>query len=117
MILSASRRTDIPAFYADWFINRLKGGYVYIPNPRNPNRMGKVTISPENVDCIVFWTKNPLPMMDKLYLIGEMGYQFYFQFTLTPYGKDVEKYLPDKSVLINTLKKLSQKLGKHRVRR
>ena len=87
MIISASRRTDIPALYSKWFLNRLEEGFVMIPNPRIPKRLGRVELSPDNVDCIVFWTKNPIPMLDKLNRIEAMGYAFYFQFTLTPYGK------------------------------
>ena len=59
MILSASRRTDIPAFYADWFLNRLREGYVLVRNPMNYHQVSEVKLTPENVDCIVFWTKNP----------------------------------------------------------
>jgi len=66
MIISASRRTDIPALYSKWFFNRLEAGFVMIPNPRVPNRLGRVELSPDTVDCIVLWTKNPAPMLDKL---------------------------------------------------
>ena len=59
MILSASRRTDIPAFYADWFLNRLREGSVLVRNPMNYHQVSEVKLTPENVDCIVFWTKNP----------------------------------------------------------
>ena len=75
MIISASRRTDIPAFYSEWLMKRLKEVYVLIPNPRNADRLGRVKLSPENVDCIVFWKKNPMPMLDKLEQLKEkMGY-------------------------------------------
>ena len=66
MIVSASRRTDIPAFYAPWFYNRLKEGYVLVPNPFNPRTVSRVGLTPDTVDCIVFWTKNPAPMLDGL---------------------------------------------------
>ena len=84
MILSASRRTDIPNYYSDWFLNRIKEGYVYVRNPMNPRQVSKITLSPEVVDCIVFWTKNPKPMLMKLDALG--AYAYYFQFTLTGYG-------------------------------
>ncbi len=61
MIISASRRTDIPCFYSEWFLNRLREGYVLIPNPRNANRLGRVELSPKNVDGIVFWRKTRRP--------------------------------------------------------
>jgi len=115
MIISASRRTDIPAFYSEWFINRLKEGFVYIKNPRNPNRIASVELSTDVVDCIVFWTKNPRPMLSKLDTIGAMGYPFYFQFTITSYDNHVEKGLPAKVEIMETFKRLSDKIGKHRV--
>ena len=66
MIISVSRRTDIPAFYADWFCNRLRAGYVLVRNPMNVHSVSKVALSPEVVDAFVFWTKNPLPLMKRL---------------------------------------------------
>ena len=111
MIISASRRTDIPAFYSEWFMNRLKEGYVLIPNPRNPNRIGRVNLSPDNVDCIVFWTKNPSPLLEKLYQIDHMGYSYYIQFTLTPYDQMIETHLPPKSELLQTFIKMSEQIG------
>jgi hypothetical protein len=92
-------------------LNRLHEGYALIPNPRNANRLGKVELSPENVDCIVFWTKNPAPMMDRLPLIDKMGYQYYFEFTVTAYGGEIERNLPDKRIVIDTFKRLSDRLG------
>lgn len=115
MIISASRRTDIPAFYSEWFINRLKEGFVYIKNPRNANRVTYLELSPDVVDCIVFWTKNPQLMLNKLDIINAMGFQYYFQFTITPYSNDMEKGLPIKAEIMETFKRLSDKIGKHRV--
>lgn len=60
MILSVSRRTDIPNYYSEWFFNRLKEGFLYVRNPMNFHQISKIKISPDVVDCIVFWTKNPL---------------------------------------------------------
>ena len=114
MIVSASRRTDIPAFYSEWFMNRLKEGYVLIPNPRNANRLGHAVLSPENVDCIVFWTKNPIPMLDKLKAIDEMGYAYYIQFTLTPYDNAVEPGLPPKRELLQAFIELSERTDNKR---
>jgi hypothetical protein len=76
LILSVSRRTDIPAFYAEWFFNRLKDGYVLARNPFNYRQVSKVSLSPEVIDCIVFWTKDPTKMLDKLDLLGD--YKYYF---------------------------------------
>ena len=113
MIISASRRTDIPAFYSDWFFNRIRQGFVIIRNPMNYNQLSRVSLATEVVDCIVFWTKDPMRMLDR---IDELeSYNFYFQFTLTPYEKDIEPQLRDKNDLIETFKRLSEKIGRHRV--
>lgn len=114
MIISASRRTDIPSYYSQWFFNRLKDGYAYVRNPMNPHRISEVSLSPDVVDGIVFWTKNPTPMLEHLDKLRD--YTYYFQFTLTPYGPDVEKNLPSKNeVMIPTFRKLSSLIGKERV--
>ena len=109
MIISASRRTDIPAFYSDWFFNRIKERYVLVRNPMNYRQISKVNLSPEVVDCIVFWTKNPEPILAKLDKLKD--YNFYFQFTLTPYAQDVELSLPAKGCLIESFKRLATKIG------
>lgn len=115
MILSVSRRTDIPAFYTEWFMNRLHEGFVYVKNPMNANQISKVNIRPEVVDCIVFWSKNPEPLIKKLDEIDQMGYKYYFQFTITPYDSSIEKSLPDKNEIIETFIALSKKIGKDKV--
>ena len=114
MILSVSRRTDIPAWYADWFFARLHAGYADVRNPYRPGQVSRVPMTPDMVDGIVFWTKNPLPMLSRL---GELGhFSYYFQFTLTPYGSELEPGLPSKEeVLIPALKRLSSLAGKNRV--
>ncbi|MCI9604446.1 MAG: DUF1848 domain-containing protein, partial [Ruminococcus sp.] len=88
MILSVSRRTDIPAFYAEWFFQRIREGFLYVRNPMNPRQVSRIGLSPEVVDCIIFWSKNPAPMLERLDELRE--YPFYFQFTLTGYGRDIE---------------------------
>ena len=113
MILSVSRRTDIPNYYSEWFVNRIKEGYLYVKNPMNAHQISRINLSPDIVDCIVFWTKNPINMLDKLDEFKD--YQYYFQITLTGYGKDVEPGLPDKKrELIPAFKELSGKIGKKR---
>lgn len=114
MILSASRRTDIPNYYSEWFLNRIKEGYLYVRNPFHARQISKITISPEVVDCIVFWTKNPEPMFARL---GELGaYPYYFQFTLTGFGRDIESHIPHKKkVMIPVFRTLSDKIGRERV--
>lgn len=113
MILSVSRRTDIPNYYSEWFVNRIKEGYLYVKNPMNEHQISRIDLSPDIVDCIVFWTKNPINIFDKLDDLKD--YQYYFQITLTGYGRDVEPGLPDKNkVLIPSFKVLSEKIGKKR---
>ena len=113
MIISASRRTDIPAFYSGWFFNRLKEGYVLVRNPMNIRQISKVLLTPDVVDCIVFWSKNPKNMLSKLTMLN--GYHYYFQFTLNSYNEDVETAVPPKKIIIETFKALSEKIGSERV--
>ena len=114
MILSVSRRTDIPNYYSEWFYNRIKEGFLYVRNPMNAHQISEIKITPDIVDCIVFWTKNPLPMMKRLDEIKY--YSYYFQFTLTGYGNDVEANLPNKkTTMIPIFQELSDKIGKQRV--
>ena len=74
MIISASRRTDIPSYYMDWFINRLKDGYVLTRNPMNFHQVSRISLSPDVVDGIVFWTKNPIPMLSRLRELEDYPY-------------------------------------------
>ena len=110
MILSVSRRTDIPNYYSEWFYNRIKEGFLYVRNPMNAHQISEIKITPDVVDCIVFWTKNPLPMIKRLDEIKE--YNYYFQFTLTGYGNDVEVNLPNKKTkMIPVFQELSEKIA------
>ena len=114
MILSVSRRTDIPNYYSEWFFNRIKEGFVYVRNPMNPHQVSRIDLSPEVVDCIVFWTKNPEPMMGRLDELD--AYNYYFQFTLTGYGKDMECNVPHKKEkMIPIFQELAEKIGNNRV--
>jgi hypothetical protein len=114
MILSASRRTDIPAFYAEWFLNRIKERYVLSRNPINPRQVGRIDLSPELIDCIVFWTKNPAPLMVRLQELE--AYHYYFHFTLNAYEADVEPGLAIKhGSLVDTFMQLSEKTSKERM--
>ena len=114
MILSVSRRTDIPNYYSEWFFNRIKERFVYVRNPMNEHQISKIDLSPDVVDCIVFWTKNPEPMITRLDELSE--YNYYFQFTLTGYGKDIECNVPHKKEkMIPIFQELSRKIGKQKV--
>ena len=113
MILSVSRRTDIPAFYSEWFFNRIKEGFVCVRNPMNRHQISKIQLTPALVDCIVFWSKNPKPMLNQLHLLND--YMYYFQFTINPYNMGLEVGVPKKDSIIETFKQLSEKLGPKRV--
>lgn len=114
MIVSASRRTDIPAFYSEWFFNRIKEGYVLVRNPMNYHQVSKISLLPEIVDCIVFWTKNPIPMLERIDDLQK--YNYYFQFTLNSYSDDIEPNVPSKTKeIINTFNILSNKIGREKI--
>jgi hypothetical protein len=112
MIISASRRTDIPAHYSGWLFRRLSEGFVRTRNPMNPANIKRISLLPEDVDGIVFWSKDPAPMLPRLTELGR--YKYYFQFTLTPYGQDIEPGVPDKAAVIETFKRLSDAIGPER---
>ncbi len=113
MIVSVSRRTDIPAFYSDWFFRRLEEGYALVKNPVSPHQVSKVGLTAGEVDCFVFWTKNPAPMLGRLERL--CGYMYYFQYTLTPYGNDIEKNIPTAGEAVKTFKRLSEMIGNNRL--
>lgn len=113
MILSVSRRTDIPAFFSEWFYNRVKEGFTYVRNPMNIHQISKIPINTEVVDCIVFWTKNPEKMIHSLDELNK--YNYYFQFSVNPYNQEIEKSVPRKKRIFDTFKKLSDKIGSKRI--
>ncbi|MHC1694531.1 MAG: DUF1848 domain-containing protein [Eubacteriales bacterium] len=115
MIISASRRTDIPCYYSEWFMKRVRAGYVLTRNPMNPSQVSRIALSPEVVDCIVFWTKDASNLLPYLEELDGLGYNYYFQFSLTPYGRDIEKNLRDKSELMESFRELSERIGRKRV--
>ena len=115
MIISASRRTDIPALYPEWFMNRIRQGEVLIPNPYNRKKITRIELTPDTVDCIAFWTKNPEPMIPYLRELDDLGYRYYFEMTITDYEEDVEPKAPSMEDAMATFLLLSEKLGKERI--
>lgn len=107
MILNVSGRTDIVAFYTDWFMNRYHEGFVDVRNPFNPKLISRIDFS--DVDAILFCTKNPIPILNK---INEINKPIIFHVTLTPYKKDIEPNVPPKGKIVETVKKLSKIIGK-----
>jgi hypothetical protein len=113
VIVSASRSTDIPAFYADWFINRLKKGYLKWKNPFNGSPL---YVSFAKTRVIVFWSKNPKPMMKHLDYLDKIGMNYYFQFTLNDYVKEgIEKKVGSVDKRIEKFIELSERIGKEKV--
>lgn len=113
MIVSASRRTDIPAFFMPWLVGRLREGFALVRNPYNPHRVSRIPLTPDVLDAMVLWTKNPLPMLPHLDALRDVPY--YIQFTLTPYGRDIERNLPDKTALLGGFSELSRRIGPERL--
>ena len=109
MIIQTGMRTDIPAFYSEWLVNRIKEGYVLVRNPYNPGQVTKYSLSPEVVDLIGFCTKNPAPMLKYMDVLKPYG-QYWF-ITITPYGKDIEPHVPDKNTVMEEFKRLSGYVG------
>jgi hypothetical protein len=114
MIISASRRTDIPAFYADWLVNRINAGYCLVKNPFNPSQIKRVSLLTQDVDGIVLWTKNAAPLLPEISELNSFSY--YFQYTITPYHSDIESGLRDKKkVIIPAFLKLAAMIGSKRM--
>lgn len=110
MIINASGRTDIVAYYMNWFVNRWNEGYFDVRNPFNPKLVSRIFVS--DVDMIVFCTKNPLPLLDTIHLFSV---PIQLQVTITGYFKDMEPHVPDKGEIIACVQKLSSYLGKENV--
>ena len=113
MIINTGMRTDIPAFYSTWLLNKIKEGYVLVRNPYYRNQVTRYSLSPQLVDCLAFCTKNPHPLMAHFDVLDKFK-QFWF-ITITPYGKDLEPNVPDKKQVIEDFKVLSKHLGANAV--
>jgi hypothetical protein len=105
-IISVSRRTDIPAFYGGWFMHRLKEGFAGVVNPFGGQKY-VVSLRPKDVICFVFWSKNFTAFLDNLKIISDLGYKFYFNYTVTGLPSIFEHNV-DKVPAIETLKLLSK---------
>ncbi len=109
MIIQIGNRTDIPAFYSEWFVNRLQEGFVLVRNPFNPQTVTRYILDPSVVDLMIFCTKNPEPMLNKMEFL-EQYHQYWFV-TITPYGKDIEPRVPEKSFVMESFRRLSAIVG------
>jgi hypothetical protein len=111
MIVSASRRTDIPAFYPEWMTRRIREGWCAVPNPLNPRQVSRVSLLPHDVDVIVFWTRNPKPLMRHLGELDSRGLRYYFQFTILGYPREIDPKCPPLEGAIRVFRELSQRIG------
>lgn len=113
MILNTGSRTDIPAYYSDWFYNRIEAGYVLVRNPYYPSQITKYLLSPDVIDVMVFCTKNPSPMLDRLSLLS--AFDTFWFVTITPYGTEIEPHVPPKEQVIASFWQLSAAIGSSRI--
>ncbi len=113
MIIQTGMRTDIPAFYAEWFRNRLAAGFVCVRNPFNPRSVARYDLSPNAVDLIGFCTKNPAPMLPHLPLLKPYGQHWFV--TITGYGKEIEPNVPAKTIVLRDFQRLSEAVGPNAV--
>lgn len=114
-IVSASRRTDIPAFYSPWLMNRLREEYALVPNPFNPRQVSNVDLRPERVACLVLVTKDPRPMLPHLDELEGRGFRFLFQVTVTGLPRFLEPGVPEAVVVIDAVRRLAARIGPGRV--
>jgi hypothetical protein len=115
LIISASRRSDIPAFYAQWFIKRIRAGYCTVPNPFNRQQIAHVSLLPEDVDVIVFWTRNPKPLFPYLDELDQRGFLYYFQYTLLGYPRQIDQHVPSRKKAFQTFQELADRIGPKRL--
>lgn len=112
MLINASERTDIAQYYSEWLMNRVREGWALSRNPVVPNRVIRYRLSPDVVDCIVFCTKNPEPMLRHLPELRERGFSLFFYVTITSYGREIEPRVPAYHRVIESFQRLSETLGR-----
>jgi hypothetical protein len=115
VIVSASRRTDVPAFYGEWFLNRLREGQCRVANPFNRKQVSEVSLRPEDVDAFVFWTRDPRPFTPALDDLDDQGWPYVFLFTLTGYGPPLEPHAPLTAEAVGAFRELADRIGPERV--
>ena len=115
MIISASRRTDIPAFHAAWFLQAVREGSCRVANPFNPAQVSEISLRPEAVDALVFWTRNAAPLLPHLAELDARGYRYYFLYTLTGYPRVLEPGVPPREEALATMRRLAECLGPDRL--
>ncbi|MCE5245127.1 MAG: DUF1848 domain-containing protein [Desulfobacteraceae bacterium] len=115
MIVSVSRRTDVPSFYTEWFMNRIRAGWCSVPNPFNPAQVSRVSLAPEDVDVLVFWTRNPRPLLDFLPELEARRYRSVFLYTILGYPREIDPGSPPLETALKTFRELSRTIGPGRM--
>ena len=115
MIISASRRTDLPAFYTDWLLQRLRAQYCEVANPFNPRQVTRVSLCAEEVEALAFWTRDARPLLPHLPELDACGYRYFFHYTLTGYPRAFEPHTPAPAEAIATMRRLAEAIGPARV--
>ncbi|MEW6525992.1 MAG: DUF1848 domain-containing protein [Spirochaetota bacterium] len=115
MIISASRRTDIPAFYSQWFMDCIQKGHCTVTNPFNPNQTKEVSLLPSDVEAIIFWTRYPVGLMKHLDQLTDSGYRYIFLYTITGYPRWLEPCSPELQHTIRAFKDISKMLGPQKI--
>ena len=115
MILSASRRTDIPAWHVDWLLEGLHAGHVNVPNPYNPKQISKISLRPDDMDAVFFWTRDIRPMLPHLDAGPLATLRSVFLYTITGYGPLLEPRIPDAEAAVGALRALADRVGAARV--
>jgi hypothetical protein len=115
VIVSASRRTDIPAYYADWFMGRIEAGWCLVRNPFDARRTNRVSLEPEDVDFLVLWTRDPRPLAERMHALDGRGIRSYVHMTITGYPAVIEPGAIPVEDALDALRSLSDAIGKRRV--
>ncbi|MGM0401975.1 MAG: DUF1848 domain-containing protein [Chloroflexota bacterium] len=115
MIISASRRTDIPAFYAEWFMHRVRAGYCTVPNPYNRKQVSRVSLDPEDVDVIVFWTRHPAPLFVHLEELDQRGLRYCFHYTVLDNPRVLDRRAPASGTSVAAFRRLADTIGPDRL--
>lgn len=117
MVINTGSRTDIPAYYSEWFCNRIRDGFVLVRNPYYPSQVTRYLLDPKVVDTIVFCTKNPMPMLNKIDFLKMLLSKFdtFWFVTITPYEADIEPFVPSKVQVMDSFRRLSELIGEKRI--
>ncbi|MEW5771963.1 MAG: DUF1848 domain-containing protein [Thermodesulfobacteriota bacterium] len=115
MIISASRRTDIPGFYARWFMNRVRAGSCLVGNPFNPAQVSRVSLRPEDVDCVVFWTRHGRPLLPHLAELEARGLRPVFLYSILGYPREIDPGCPPLPRSLDSFSRLADRLGPDRL--